>query len=1311
MKKRKKSIFEYILVPLLIVMIVQGIFSFITFQYSGTTKLVHENAVKILKQTAVNRKNLFENFLISNCADVSKERQELEDKLSAFLDEKGCTVKEFAENEKLQEEFLNQAASVVIAGLRGSKGTGAFLVLANGDDDAVQREGVYFRDLDSEQNPSDNTDLNLLRGRAEVGKLLNIPLDTLWTSSFEFTGLTPEQTAFYYNPVGLARENMNSSYKNLGYWSGAFCMDVDIHQDSHRQLTYSIPLIYQGVVYGVYGIELEVEYLAGRLPVKEIDDSGQGSYLLAHCREDGTAEIIMESGKLLAVSEMDNLKLLSTDYEGLYRIDGTKLYCMTGELNLYNRNSPFLADHPTLITVTTYEKLFGMGDSLAQRFILTVLVSLVFGFVCIYLISEHTTNPIRKMADFIKNNGESELRQFANTQVKELDELYDVICSLSEQQLKTQEELKEEKERYIIALESTTDIIFEYSLEGDILTEYTFNKTEKMRYGTGCVEERRIENVRLCLDEQRVLNRRDVNSLDNFLKGGAEYSSVCIGIGEREEEEEYRYYEFRGKTIYDAKGAPIKIIGSIRNVTEEMSRRKEEEFRKNYDRATGLLNLDYGRRQILGKEYIGRESQAILIDIRHFKSFNEKLGMTFGDMIIEELGDILKRHLETSDLAIRCGGDQFLMILMEATKEDALNCVEDIQRELKELRNRTGIDVPLGIGIAAYPIGRLEFEQMLKRVLICVKWTKRREDETPVIFEELSQQDKALPIRKKDQLREIMSMDYEKNVSLSKILYNAFDRAVETETIMPFLLGKICKKYHFTGAVVSMVDYDFYTNCLTYGWNSSGSRIEEKQVFKCSRDEFYEMIEMAEKDDFRKIGTDSGIMMRQFFFLPSDKEGICFPMLEDGCYVGEIIFISEPGNAGLEDDRLDKLEETVNVIRTNLSRKKLDLASRAKSEFLSRMSHEIRTPMNAILGMCNIAMQQEGISPKVQDCLGKIDTSSQYLLSLLNDILDMSRIESGKLTLELKAFHLGEMLDVIENLIRPQAEEKGLHFHVTRLLQDNILVGDSLRLNQILINLLGNAIKFTPQGGDIDCVVEQTVSKKDIICIDFMVKDNGIGISEEHQQKIFYPFEQAEESTAREFGGTGLGLSICKNLVQMMGGELRLNSSPGNGSEFTFSLQFAAADYEVKTSMEAPRDKVEDFDFSGKRILLVEDIALNIEIAKAILEVSHFVVEVAENGKEAIEMFETSEPGYYDVILMDVRMPVMDGLEATRRIRRMDKEDALSIPIIAMTANAFDEDMKKSIDSGMNGHLTKPIDVNKVYDMLNRIVNERKAGD
>lgn len=216
MKKRKKSIFEYILVPLLIVMIVQGIFSFITFQYSGTTKLVHENAVKILKQTAVNRKNLFENFLISNCADVRKERQELEDKLSVFLEEKGCTVKEFAENEKFQEEFLNQAASVVIAGLRGSKGTGAFLVLANGDDDAAQREGVYFRDLDSEQNPSDNTDLNLLRGRAEVGKLLNIPLDTLWTSSFQFTGLAPEQTAFYNNPVGLAQENMNSSYKKIG---------------------------------------------------------------------------------------------------------------------------------------------------------------------------------------------------------------------------------------------------------------------------------------------------------------------------------------------------------------------------------------------------------------------------------------------------------------------------------------------------------------------------------------------------------------------------------------------------------------------------------------------------------------------------------------------------------------------------------------------------------------------------------------------------------------------------------------------------------------------------------------------------------------------------------------------------------------------------------------------------------------------------------------------------------------------------------------------------------------------------------------
>ena len=508
-------------------------------------------------------------------------------------------------------------------------------------------------------------------------------------------------------------------------------------------------------------------------------------------------------------------------------------------------------------------------------------------------------------------------------------------------------------------------------------------------------------------------------------------------------------------------------------------------------------------------------------------------------------------------------------------------------------------------------------------------------------------------------------------------------------------------------------------------------------------------------------------------------------------------------------------------------------ANSAKSEFLARMSHEIRTPMNGIIGMSAIAMQNLKNEAKLSNCIQKIMSSSKQLLSLLNDVLDMSKIESGKIEIRREPFNLRVLLENISNMIYSQAKEKEIEFEMN-LVGDvkEMLVGDSLRLNQILMNLFSNALKFTPAGGKVYLRIERMAQQDDKEWICFRVGDTGRGISKEHFEKIFAAFEQEDESITQQFGGTGLGLSIVKRFTHMMGGNVSVESELGKGSIFTVELPFEKAqdnqsvpvDYRdlkalivdddkdtcehlailmdkvnvesnwavcgadalqmVKQSRENgrvydvcfidwkmpemdgiettrrirkeldkdvtvilitaydvmeieeealaagadkvigkplfestiqevlnmveqkhPEEKKEEIpSFTGKRILVVEDHMINMEIACELLEMTDAIIDMAYDGQEAVHKFEREPEGFYDLILMDVQMPNLNGYEATELIRQMKRSDAKKIPILAMTANAFSSDIEQSLESGMNGHVSKPIDMHEFYAELKKVL-------
>lgn len=388
-------------------------------------------------------------------------------------------------------------------------------------------------------------------------------------------------------------------------------------------------------------------------------------------------------------------------------------------------------------------------------------------------------------------------------------------------------------------------------------------------------------------------------------------------------------------------------------------------------------------------------------------------------------------------------------------------------------------------------------------------------------------------------------------------------------------------------------------------------------------------------------------------------------------------------------------------------------ADRAKSQFLANLSHEIRTPMNAILGMVQIG-QQSGNCAELKKCMNQISISSKHLMNLINDVLDLSKIEEGKMELTEEPFSIKEMIKNVLGSISPPALNKK---QILKVNYDDLksfdFLGDSMRMSQVLINLLSNAVKFTPENGHIDIDIKELSRDKDKVLLEFTVKDDGIGIKKEMHSKIFAPFEQVDGTTSRKFGGTGLGLAISQRIIELMGGKIEVESNEHEGAKFFFSVWLKVENRKIETDADAimqPSDEAGDF--SGCRMLVVDDVDINREIIYALLKKTGIILESASNGQEAVEKFSNSPVDYYDMILMDIQMPVMDGYEATRTIRSMDRPDAKTVKIIAMTANVFKEDVEQVLSAGMNAHLGKPVEYEALIEAMPhscKIKNKKKT--
>jgi len=378
-------------------------------------------------------------------------------------------------------------------------------------------------------------------------------------------------------------------------------------------------------------------------------------------------------------------------------------------------------------------------------------------------------------------------------------------------------------------------------------------------------------------------------------------------------------------------------------------------------------------------------------------------------------------------------------------------------------------------------------------------------------------------------------------------------------------------------------------------------------------------------------------------------------------------------------------------------------SNRAKSRFLATMSHEMRTPMNAVIGLNALALQDQALTPQTRDRLEKLDVSAHHLLDMINDVLDMNYIESGEMAVNAEPFSPTDLLNLVNVLAHMLCEEKGLDYRheVVGELRDTC-IGDSLRLRQVLLSILSNAVKFTPEGGSITFVAEQLPREGEYCGMRFTISDTGIGIDEDFMPRLFDSFAQEDATATNRYGGSGLGLAITKKLVDMMDGDIAVHSRKGEGSTFIVTVRLGFVDDCDAAALTSGKDNTPSL--AGMHMLIVEDVDLNADLLADLLELEDVTSERAENGRVAVDTFAKAPEGHFDAILMDLRMPVMDGLEAARTIRALPRSDAGRVPIIALTANAFEEDVRQSMEAGMNAHLPKPVDTDLLYDTLRTLV-------
>ena len=1295
--KKKKSLWNIFLIPILIIVFVQGAVPFLTLIFSGIRSNMENAVIGLDSHTVENRKVVLENDMIEQWSSVYKESDSLSSALTKVLSNHQMDMQGFMGSGKVQEDYLETVFYDMVEVLQYNFTSGIFLVLGNdGDTDSEgEYKGFWVRDSDPQTKTASRTDLLMERGSKVLSQNMSISLDTSWHTDFHFQGNGKRDADdFFYQPYITAANYVDSrtSMVNLGYWSKPFILE-DFHMDNHKMITYSVPLVYDKTVYGVLGIEVGVNDLTKFFQVKDLDSDLNAGFALVVDHGNGNYEGIAGEGALYDAVSRDGSDFVLEEpvQENLRLVQGAaigkqQIYGLVSNLELYSRNVPYEDTQWALCGFVTEDSVYGLISDVYERILGAILGSALMAVILVYFLVQYATEPVYHLVESVRG-GVKGIHGFQESGIQELDELHKVIENLTDTQMQTENQLLEEKERYRIAVESSQDAFFTYKCKEKLLE---------------IVNSKGNDGVWDCGKHPEFLDNDSIHPADKAKLVNAVKSSdgvLDVDFRLQHANGEFQWVNLSGSITFDENKERSRVVGCIHNVHQHKLLEQAQKRKQIYDSITSFYRLGSGLEVVETLCRDDPEGVLVLLEIQQFSKIDERYGLIFGDIILEQFAGLLAKRFQEDGLNggiyIRAGADQMLVWLPVCTTGPIVRSVQGLEKDFGALTDEKHLSLSLKCGIAVTG-SRNSLSEALEQTKTALTAARHGKQEI-MFYEELSTVEKACAVDVA--FAEVASLERLKEMTLSSIALNLFDRDGDTSVVLDILALKLQEKYHLTDIVITHFNGEYMVNNLLYCWKTWEKKDGWDGMVHCSEKQYQHFVETQE---MQQLLTSGESIWKEPLIQPfaSGRNDIVFHMTDNGQYSGSIVF------RDIDQDVLEKkeeckcLEEISAIIQNRLNLERHDLSAKAKSDFLARMSHEIRTPMNGIIGMTEIALKDGQTEERRIDCLRKIEYSSEYLLGLINDILDMSKIESGKMRLIEEKCNLMEMIQGLRPLLEAKLNENNIQYIADIQLKNHWFMADSLRLNQVLVNLLGNALKYSRPDGHVWLTVRETEEEKCFSNLYFQVRDDGIGIAPEKQQLIFRQFEQADNSENARKQGTGLGLAISRRIVRMMDSDIKLESEPGKGSSFSFNVKLQPVSGEKTTVTSQP----EEISFPGKRILVVEDNELNMEIICTILENYGIKTEQAVNGKEAVRRMEESVPGYYDMIFMDIMMPEMDGLEATRTIRNLDREDCKKIPIYAMSANAFDEDVKRSLASGMNGHLSKPVNLQVLEKTLQKVL-------
>ena len=1205
----KVPIFIKMLLPIVSVMIVQSAIVGLFLVISGTMASIRSNAINLVVTSTEFRSANFQDSMVRYWSSLGSLEAQAKADLRAFLDENEITLDEFLGNRTHEIDWLYEFSDNVMDALFTSTSTGIFIYFLDGICPSYGGErrlnGLYVQNFATLPQIRDN--IMFLVGHYRTARRLDIPQEGRWAEVFTFK---PEYYGMWRGfayPQFAAQANPNAPAEDLSFWNPSHVFWPSTPA-AYAQMTYSRPVFFEDRMIAIIGTEIRFSTVQERLmPVRDFGYIGESGYVLTLGNVDGNTREIVYTAGIFANTLLNNISevtLLPTPRQGVYNLaELPDIYMVYLPLNLYNDTSYFASYQWALAAISTEEALFSVSNNLVNMVVTGILVAIVVGAVFAFITVKRITQPIGLITRQLMEKGGGETIEYKPTSL-EIDLLCETMNEVTKQRISAENQTKKERQRYLLALESSTDAFIEYKIATDELSIFYFDSTPQKVPKRKTIQEFSKNATEIIHPDDAVAillpgtsEVRVRADLVDFIHA----APLVDGI----------YYWASLKIIesFDDNNNLIKLIGTAREITAEKERQLAEEEAKRRDITSGFYNLDYGLANL--KDLAAEERNIKILRIENFNELEFSHGLVFGGFFIAEFSSMLQDLLPNEDdFAIRINNDSFLLVHEKTEKLSK----EIIQSAFAQIY--TGNEDSLHLSV----------------------------DDIAADFTQLRRHAKYNPVK--------IFLEMGNKEALSNIAMELFERSTHISNAAEALLRLVGRLFELKRIVV--YNTELAAERLVFEWDCPAAKCEDALP------------------DMKTFATyDSEKHTRRFEF--------------------------EPLKDALTRDDKAILHTLVKITSAYLEMQRTRFESKAKSNFLSRVSHEIRTPMNAIMGITDIAksaVESQDIA-HISTCLDKIGVSANHLFEIINDVLEMSRIESGKvLVIDSKPFNLEKLINETDAIIRFSIEHDGIEFIVNRSFTNSKVMGDGQRIKQVLINLLGNANKFTNPGGTI--TLDVTESRAGLYT--FCVSDTGIGIPFAKQPVIFDAFEQAEtpESSRK---GTGLGLSISRSIIRAMGSDISLKSEPGVGSIFTFTVELATGEQaeEVSNTIDYSRF------FAGKRALLVDDSEINLEVATFILEFGGFEVETAFNGLEAVEKFRENPAGYFDVILMDIQMPVMGGMEATTRIRTMP-ERSESIPIVALTADAFDEDSNKSVNSGMNGHVAKPINRDELFGLLQNLL-------